>query len=259
MDDVVAASIDDARFVMLVLTGFAVASLALAGVGLHGTLAYLTSQRTREFGVRLALGASRGGILGLVVREGGLLAGAGHGGGVGRCGRHGPGAARAPIRSHAAGRADCGGRLGPGRDRGGGRRRRAGLAGGANRPNDGAASRSLAAHHSAGRLQDDGLGVRLAHLARERANLRGGAGRQARFREIEGALRLGVWLNVTLVAVQPAGRRRVRRARSTAVRSCSDHSNCRKTERLSTVISAPKTMPGVARAEASTARTRTSL
>ncbi len=77
MDDVVAASIDDARFVMLVLTGFAVASLALAGVGLHGTLAYLTSQRTREFGVRLALGASRGGILGLVVREGGLLAGAG--------------------------------------------------------------------------------------------------------------------------------------------------------------------------------------
>ena len=77
MDEVVEASIDDARFLMLVLTGFAVASLALAGVGLHGTLAYLTSQRTREFGVRLALGASRGGILGMVVREGGLLAAAG--------------------------------------------------------------------------------------------------------------------------------------------------------------------------------------
>jgi putative ABC transport system permease protein len=77
MDEVVAASIDDARFLMLVLTGFAVASLALAGIGLHGTLAYLTAQRTREFGVRLALGASRAGILGMVVREGGLLAAAG--------------------------------------------------------------------------------------------------------------------------------------------------------------------------------------
>jgi predicted permease len=77
MDEVVGASIDDARFLMLVLTGFAVASVALAGVGLYGTLAYLTSQRTREFGVRLALGASPGGILRLVVGEGSLLAAAG--------------------------------------------------------------------------------------------------------------------------------------------------------------------------------------
>jgi putative ABC transport system permease protein len=77
MDEVVDASIDDARFVMLVLTGFALVSVALAGVGLHGTLAYLTAQRRREFGVRLALGASRGGILRMVLREGGMLAVAG--------------------------------------------------------------------------------------------------------------------------------------------------------------------------------------
>jgi predicted permease len=73
MDDIVEASIDTTRFTMLVLSAFAVASLVLAGVGLYGTLAYLTSQRTQEFGVRLALGASAASILRLVIREGGLL------------------------------------------------------------------------------------------------------------------------------------------------------------------------------------------
>jgi predicted permease len=77
MDDVVEASIDNTRFTMLVLSGFAIASLMLAGVGLYGTLAYLTSQRTQEFGVRFALGASAIGILRLVVREGCLLTGLG--------------------------------------------------------------------------------------------------------------------------------------------------------------------------------------
>jgi putative ABC transport system permease protein len=79
MDDIVAASIDNTRFTMLVLSGFAAASLLLAGVGLYGTLAYLTSQRTQEFGVRLALGASAGSILRLVIREGCLLTGLGVG------------------------------------------------------------------------------------------------------------------------------------------------------------------------------------
>jgi putative ABC transport system permease protein len=77
MDDVVEASIDNTRFTMLVLSAFAVASLVLAGVGLYGTLAYLMSQRTQEFGVRLALGASAASILRLVIREGGLLTGLG--------------------------------------------------------------------------------------------------------------------------------------------------------------------------------------
>ena len=77
MDDIVQVSIDNTRFTMLVLSGFAVASLVLAGVGLYGTLAYLTSQRTQEFGVRLALGASAASILRLVVREGCLLTGLG--------------------------------------------------------------------------------------------------------------------------------------------------------------------------------------
>ena len=77
MDDIVEASIDNTRFTMLVLSAFAVASLVLAGIGLYGTLAYLTSHRTQEFGVRLALGASAGSILRLVIGEGCLLTGLG--------------------------------------------------------------------------------------------------------------------------------------------------------------------------------------
>jgi putative ABC transport system permease protein len=73
MHEVVATSLEGTRFTMLVLSGFAVASLLLAGVGLYGTLAYLTSQRTQEFGVRLALGATASGILRLVVGEGLVL------------------------------------------------------------------------------------------------------------------------------------------------------------------------------------------
>jgi len=77
MEEIVQASIDNTRFTMLVLSGFAVASLVLAGIGLYGTLAYLTSQRTQEFGVRLALGATAATILRLVFREGCLLSGLG--------------------------------------------------------------------------------------------------------------------------------------------------------------------------------------
>jgi predicted permease len=77
LNDVVEASVDDTRFTMLVLSAFAVAALLLAGVGLYGTLAYLTAQRSQEFGVRLALGASAASILGLVMREGCLLTGLG--------------------------------------------------------------------------------------------------------------------------------------------------------------------------------------
>jgi putative ABC transport system permease protein len=77
MQHIVQASIDSTRFTMLVLSGFAIASLVLAGVGLYGTLAYLTSQRTQEFGLRLAVGASAASILRLVIGEGCLLTGLG--------------------------------------------------------------------------------------------------------------------------------------------------------------------------------------
>ncbi len=73
MQSYVDRSIGDTRFTMLVLVGFAGAALLLAAVGLYGTLAYLTSQRTQEFGVRMALGASSARILRSVASEGLLL------------------------------------------------------------------------------------------------------------------------------------------------------------------------------------------
>ena len=60
-----------------VLGGFAAVSLLLAGIGIHGLLAFAVSQRTREIGVRMALGAQSGEILAMVLRQAVLLAGAG--------------------------------------------------------------------------------------------------------------------------------------------------------------------------------------
>lgn len=79
LDSIVAESFDDTRFTMLVLVGFAAAALLLAAIGLYGTLAYLISQRTQEFGVRLALGASSGSVLRMVAGEGGMLTAIGAG------------------------------------------------------------------------------------------------------------------------------------------------------------------------------------
>ena len=77
MQDYVDMSIGDSRFMMLMLTAFAAASLLLAGIGMYGTLAYLISQRTQEFGVRMALGATAGSVMALVAREGAMLSGIG--------------------------------------------------------------------------------------------------------------------------------------------------------------------------------------
>jgi predicted permease len=77
MQDYVDMSVGDTRFMMLMLTAFAVASLLLAGIGMYGTLAYLISQRTQEFGVRMALGATAGSVMAMVAREGALLSGIG--------------------------------------------------------------------------------------------------------------------------------------------------------------------------------------
>jgi putative ABC transport system permease protein len=77
MGDYVTDSTGDTRFTMFVLAIFAGASVLLASVGLYGTLAYLVAQRTREFGIRLALGSSVSAIIAMVVREGAVLAAAG--------------------------------------------------------------------------------------------------------------------------------------------------------------------------------------
>jgi predicted permease len=77
MSDYVSDSIGDTRFIMFVLAAFAAASVVLAAVGLYGTLAYLTAQRTREFGIRMALGSSVKNIAAIVIRESVVLSAAG--------------------------------------------------------------------------------------------------------------------------------------------------------------------------------------
>jgi putative ABC transport system permease protein len=67
MEDRLRASIDDLRYVSVVMGAFAAMSLLLATLGVFGLASYSTSRRTREFGLRMALGSSPGRIVGLVL------------------------------------------------------------------------------------------------------------------------------------------------------------------------------------------------
>ncbi|MGC2272662.1 MAG: ABC transporter permease [Candidatus Sulfotelmatobacter sp.] len=77
LDEYVSDSIVDTRFEAVLIGTFGALAFLLTTVGLYGVISYMVAQRTREMGIRLALGADRNAILGLVVKNGMLLAGAG--------------------------------------------------------------------------------------------------------------------------------------------------------------------------------------
>jgi predicted permease len=69
IEEIVSASFDNRRFSMVMVGIFAGSALILAMVGLYGVLAYITSQRTHEIGIRMALGAQRFDMLRMIFRQ----------------------------------------------------------------------------------------------------------------------------------------------------------------------------------------------
>jgi ABC-type antimicrobial peptide transport system permease subunit len=77
MEQLVSRSVAQPRFRTTILAAFSVLALVMASIGIYGVMNYLVSQRTREFGIRVSMGATRSDVLRLVLGRAAVLIGAG--------------------------------------------------------------------------------------------------------------------------------------------------------------------------------------
>jgi predicted permease len=82
MDDLMFQQLSEPRFLMILLATFAGLAIVLTVVGLYGLMTYAVTRRTREIGVRMALGAKRASVLNMVLRQAGVLVAVGIGMGI---------------------------------------------------------------------------------------------------------------------------------------------------------------------------------
>ena len=79
LDQVVDESMANQQFTLILFTSFAAVALFLAGLGIYGVMSFSVAQRAHEIALRMALGASRNGVVGLIIRDGVILASIGLG------------------------------------------------------------------------------------------------------------------------------------------------------------------------------------
>jgi ABC-type antimicrobial peptide transport system permease subunit len=82
LDQVVSESVAQPRFYMVLLAVFAGVAVLLSAIGIYGVIAYLVGQRSREIGIRLALGASQATVIRMIARDGAIMTAAGIGVGL---------------------------------------------------------------------------------------------------------------------------------------------------------------------------------